>query len=105
MDLKTDIKKLCVKGIGLRAQDLLISLDSTVNIIVGGYVTVPFGKFRSIQDGLQISLRLNMASPSTFADQPKCRDCKPQLYFIANMKSNHCKTSAMGTKKEYHYYT
>ena len=77
MDLKTDIKKLCVKGIGLRAQDLLISLDSTVNIIVGGYVTVPFGKFRSIQDGLQISLRLNMASPSTFADQPHVEIANP----------------------------
>ena len=76
--------------------------QSIVNIIVGGYVTVTFGNSYQFRMGSKF-LRLKMASPSTFTDQLKCRVCKSELYFIANMKSNHCKTLAMGTKKKCHY--
>ena len=39
-----------------------------------------------MQDGLHISLRLNLVSPSTLVDQPEFRVCKSNLYIVVNKK-------------------
>lgn len=43
-------------------------------------------KFMAIEIGLQIYMQLNTASPSIFADQPKCEVPKLDLNFRVNMK-------------------
>lgn len=80
---------------------LLTLLYSIVNIDLGvvwpsygSLAVVTFGNL--YQGGLQISMRLNMTSPFTFADRPKLSVYKSKLYCTRNMgQNNHLRPVAL----------